>query len=69
MEKMILSICELEITNYVVFKCFCCRSEIKHGGPADPDLLLLKRSKVISSPQLMYQYFYELSSGNYDVMG
>ena len=23
-----------------MFKCFCCRSEMKHGGPTGPDLLL-----------------------------
>ena len=39
----------------VVFKCFCCQSETKHGGPTDPDLLLLKRSKVISCRQLVHQ--------------
>ena len=53
MEKMVLSICELEITS-ALCSSRCC-SEMKHGGPTDPDLLLLKRSKVISSWQLVYQ--------------
>ena len=39
-----------------MFKCFCCLSEKKHGGPTVPDLLLLKRSKVISSRQRVSKY-------------
>ena len=55
MEKMNLTICELEIT-----ECFCCRSEIKHAGPTDPVTWAKPSNRILvvlpkSSADLIHQ--------------